>query len=69
MLWIVQDGESHEIISCNTYFRDGKHQLWIERPNGKTRLIAESEDKKIVEEIKEAIDYAIEHGHKTLRLA
>jgi hypothetical protein len=68
MLWLIIGDSSHEIISCNTFFRDGKHQVWVERVNGKTLKVHESEEKSRIEEIKEAIDFAIEHGHKTLRV-
>lgn len=68
MLWLIVGDSSHEIISCNTYFREGKHQVWVERVNGKTMKVGESENKQEVLDIKEAIDYAIQEGHKTLSL-
>jgi len=69
MLWLIINEASHQIISCNTHTTDkGVHQIWIERPNGKTMLIHESKNKEEVTEIKEAIDFAIKHGHKTLEI-
>lgn len=68
MLWLIIGNSSHEIISCNTFFKDGKHQIWVERANGKTLKVNESENKEEIMEIKEAIDYAIQEGHKTLSL-
>lgn len=70
MLWLIKGESSHAIISCNMHEKeDGKlHQVWVERPNGKTMLIIESADKSEAEVIKNAVDYAIEHGHKTLNL-
>jgi len=44
------------------------HQLWATRPNGKTMIVKESNDKQEVELIKNAIDYAIEHKETSLRL-
>jgi len=68
MLWVIIGESSHEIISCNIGFADGKHAIWVERPNGKSLKISEGERKADVMVIKEAIDYAIQHGHKTLNL-
>lgn len=68
MLWLIVGDSSHEIISCNTCLRDGKHQVWVERVNGKTLKVGESTDKQEILDIKEAIDYAIQEGHKTLNL-
>lgn len=68
MLWIAKNGESHQIISCNVHEDKGKHQVWVERPNGKTLKLDESKDRQQVLDVKEAIDYAIEHGHKVLKL-
>lgn len=68
MLWLIVEEKSLEIIACNTAFQDGKHQVWVERPNGKTMKIHESTNKEEALEVREAIDFAIEHGHKTLKL-
>lgn len=68
MLWIVIKEASHQIISCNVHQENGKHQLWVERPNGKSLKIAESVNLKEVELVKEAIDYAIKHREPTLEL-
>lgn len=68
MLWLIIEGASHQIISCNIHEEHGKHQLWIERPNKKSLKIIESENLSDVQEIKEAIDYAIEKGEKALRI-
>lgn len=68
MLWLIIGDSSHEIISCNTYNKEGVYQVWVERPNGKTMKIGESKDPNEAKEIKDAIDFAIEHGHKVLNL-
>ena len=68
MLWVVKGNMSHQIISCNIHEEDGKYQIWITRPNGKTLKLEESENKDEILEIKEAIDFAIEHKESTLRL-
>lgn len=70
-LWLVRGKDfSDTIIGCNYFFdeKTQKHQLWVTKPNNKTLLIAESDEKSIVEEIKEAIDFAIEHKDPVLRL-
>ena len=67
-MWIIKGEESHEIISCNIFSENDKHQLWVTRPNGKNLKIDESTDKSKIEELKEAIDYAIEHKESALRL-
>lgn len=69
MLWVNLGKESHQIISCNTFKEDGKYQLWIERPTGKTKKIFESTNEAEVQEIKDAIDYAIKKGEPSLELA
>lgn len=68
MLWLVMKGQSEQIIACNIYNENGKHQLWVERANGKTRKIKESKSFDEVNEVKEAIDFAIREGHKSLEL-
>lgn len=68
MLWLINKGASHQIIGCNIHKEEGKFQLWVERVNGKTLKVVESADKGTVEEVKDAIDFAIESGHKTLEL-
>ncbi len=68
MIWIIKDEMSHQIISCNVHLEDGKHQLWVTRPNGKSLKLQESEQKEEVMIIKEAIDFAIEHNEQALRL-
>lgn len=68
MLWLVMDEASHEIKSCNTCEKDGLFQVWVERANGKSLKVNESSVREEVEVIKDAIDWAIQEGHKTLRL-
>lgn len=69
MLWLVKGDFSHQIISCNIHIEEGKFQLWITRPNGKSMKIEESMNKDEVQLIKDAIDYAIETKEPALRLA
>lgn len=69
MLWLIIGDSSYNIVSCNTCERDGMQQVWVERINGKTLKVKESSNKEDVMEVKSAIDWAIEHGHKTLKLS
>lgn len=69
MLWVIIKGASHQIIGCNIHQEGGKHQLWVERSNGKNLKIMESEDLSEVQLHKDAIDYAIETREPTLRLS
>lgn len=68
MLWLIDGFASYEICGCNTFKRESMSELWIEKPNGKTQCIFKSIDASEVNEIKEAIDYAIEHKETVLRL-
>lgn len=69
MLWLILGESSYEIVACNTHTtQKGVNQLWVERPSGKTLMIIESKEKEVVTEVKEAIDFAIKNGHKTLEL-
>lgn len=68
MIWIINNEESHEIISCNTsYGEDDKGELWITRPNGKNLRVFRGSNYE-VRELKEAIDYAIKTGEKTFTI-
>lgn len=68
MLWLVNKDTSHQIISCNVHSEKGIHQLWVERPNGKTLKVIESRNISEVKLIKGAIDYAIKNGEPSLEL-
>lgn len=68
MLWLIVKGASHQIISCNVHKENDKFQLWVERPNGKSLKIAEHQDEKEIELIKEAIDFAIKNRDPVLEL-
>lgn len=70
MLWIIKGEQSHAIISCNTHHNknDETYQIWITRPNGKNLMLDESKDFNRIVEIKEAIDFAVEHKETALRL-
>lgn len=69
MLWIVIKGASHQIISSNIHkTEDNRHQLWVERPNGKSLKIVDSRDESEAELVKNAIDFAIRNGEPTLEL-
>ena len=69
MLWLITKGTSNQIISCNIHTtKDGTHQLWAERPNGKTMRLIESVDYDEVELVKGAIDHAISIGDPSLEL-
>ena len=74
MLWLILKQASHQIMSCNIHNdvdKEGNpiYQLWITRPNGKSLKIEENKEKKFIEEIKNAIDFAIENKEPALRLA
>jgi len=68
MLWIIKGDFSHQIVSCNIFEEGDMYQLWVTRPNGKNLKLEEKADKAEIVLIKEAIDYAIEHGEPVLRL-
>lgn len=68
MLWLVIKDTSHQIISCNIHKDGALYQLWVERPNGKSLKVIESKNYTDVEEVKSAIDFAIEHKEPSLRL-
>lgn len=59
MIWIMTKSESLQITRCNTFEKDGRHQVWVERVGGKTFKLKESDNKAEIEEIKDAIDFAI----------
>lgn len=65
MIWLIKEDESIAIVSCNVHHKPDKYQLWVERPNGKTKVVYESQEKKDIIDMKEALDWAIENGHKT----
>lgn len=68
MLWLIMKDSSHQIISCNTHEREGVHEVWVERVNGKSMKVEESGDAQLVADVREAIDFAIHNGHRTLNL-
>lgn len=68
MFWIVLDGKSYAITSYNVHQRDDIYELWIERPNGKSMRIKTSKDKEEIEELKEALDFALKHGESTFEI-
>lgn len=69
MLWLNLGDVSHAIVSCNLHQKDeNAFQLWVERVNGKNLLVIEDKDREVVEEAKEAIDYAIQNGYKVLEI-
>lgn len=73
MLWLIIKNASHQIMSCNIHENKDENkntsfQLWVTRPNGKNLKIKEDKDISIIKEIKEAIDYAVEHKETALRL-
>ncbi len=68
MLWIIIKGASYQIIGCNVHHEGDNYQLWVERTNGKNLKIVESTNEEEVSVVKDAIDYAIQHGEPTLEL-
>ncbi len=74
MLWIVKKEVSHQIMSCNIHEGEDiegnpSFELWVTRPNGKNLKVETNPSKSFIEEIKEAIDFAVEKGETALRLA
>lgn len=59
MLWVVTESESLQITRCNTFKKDDMYQVWVERSNGKTFMLKQSESKSDIDEIKDMIDFAI----------
>lgn len=68
MLWVVTDSESLQITRCNTFKKGDMYQVWVERNNGKTFMLKESDKKEEIDEIKDMIDYAIAHKEPMLDL-
>lgn len=70
MLWLVTEDLSYQIISCNLHknTENGEYEVWVTRPTGKNIKILSSSKLEDVKEIKEAIDYSIEHKEAALRL-
>lgn len=68
MFWLIIGDVSHQIMSCNIHNNNDKFELWVTRPNDKNLKIAESNDGADIREIKDAIDFAIEHGASALRI-
>lgn len=68
MLWLILEDSSHQITSCNTHKNGEWHEVWVERVSGKNLKVISSEDKQLVLDVREAIDFAIHNGHKTLNL-
>lgn len=59
MLWLDVGFASYVINGYNKAHSGGKHQLWVERANGKSLKVFESENEAEVDEICQAIDYAV----------
>ena len=68
MLWLIKEGASHQVVGCNIHEEKGVHQLWVERPNGKSTKVAENKDRSAIKEIKNMIDHAIKIGDPVLEL-
>jgi hypothetical protein len=68
MIAIKVDNATHEAISYNTHIEDGTYQLWIARPNGKNLKIAEGTQAEM-EELKSALDYAVEHNKRIFKIS
>lgn len=66
MLWLITEESSQQIVSCNMSKQHGKFQVWVERINGKGLKVYESQDEKDVKTVRDAIDYAIKTGEKSL---
>lgn len=68
MIAIKKGERTTQIVACNTHEEEGEHQLWVEKPTGRTVCIARSTSKEEIQEIKDAIDYAISKGERMLEL-
>ena len=69
MLWLIIGDYSHQIVSCNLFSENGKHQLWVTRPNNLGLKVKESDNIEEIRELKEAIDFAIENKYSTFKLS
>lgn len=69
MIWLILNDISMQVAGCNEHTKGNTHQLWVERQNGKSMLIYESKDKAEITERREAIDFAVAEGYKTINLA
>ena len=66
-MWIIEGNLSYEIIGVNLHEHNGKHEVWVTKKDGKTKLVKKG-SKEEVTEIKEAIDFSIKKGEKVLEL-
>ena len=68
MIWIKLKEASYEITSTNIGENKGKHELWVERSNGKTMKIYSSDNRDAVAEVRDMIDFAVEKNIRTVDL-
>ena len=71
MIWLVTKNESFQITGQNLFHnkKEEQFELWGTRLiSGKTILIFASKEEEEVKLLRDAIDYAIEHGEKTFTL-
>lgn len=71
MLWLIDSKNSDKsfyITSCNIHKNNGEYEVWVGKPDGKTQLIRSSDNEESIREVKEAIDFAIEHKESALRI-
>ena len=68
MLWLITEDESVTVRECNLHQQGDLWELWVRRYNGTSLKIKKSKNKEEIAEVKEAIDFAIENGHKALRV-
>jgi hypothetical protein len=61
---------SFEIKGINLFTneKNGRHELWATKPDGKTMLVFDSEEVEHIIELKDAIEFAINAGERTFSL-
>ncbi len=68
MISIIKGESTFTAMEHNIHQQDGKYQLWITRPNGKSFKVSEDDKVEKIQELKSAIDYAIEKGEAAFRI-
>lgn len=72
MIWIISGYRSYQIFACNAMDKSDGHdnfgELWVTLANDKGLKVLEGTIQE-VDEHKRAIDYAVDQGRRTFRLA
>ena len=64
----VDKDTTYAVIAYNIHEKDGKHEMWIRKADGKALLIDRRDTEEEVRIYKNAFDYAIEKGERLVKL-